>query len=122
MAIGGSSPLGGQPLGGKQTQPEHGADGDGQFQAHRHTDARFCLATTVVTHQSTVFVNNLLVAVEQDENTHGGGGLISTSPGTVFAENKKIIVVVNDTADPDNALHFPSVVDPEAGSPDVFLY
>lgn len=62
---------------------------------HRHSDSRACGATTTVTHQSTVFANNLLVAVDDDPNTHGSGGLIAACK-QVFINN---ILTVNNTAD-----------------------
>jgi len=87
--------------------------------AHRNTDARNCGATTVVQGQSTVFVNNLLWAVEGDPNTHGAGGLIPTGL-TVFIENIKVIVHTPDNADPDNAAHINPAT--AAGSADTFAY
>jgi uncharacterized Zn-binding protein involved in type VI secretion len=38
---------------------------------HRNGDSRACGASTTVTGQSTVYVNNKLVAVQNDPNSHG---------------------------------------------------
>lgn len=62
---------------------------------HRDTDSRTCGATTVVSGQSTVFANNLLVSVDGDPNSHGGGALGAVC-NQVFANN---IMVVNHTPD-----------------------
>ena len=64
-------------------------------QIHRHTDARSCGATTVVSGQGTVYSNNLLVSVNGDLNTHGGGAL-SAGCNNVYIGN---ILVVNNTPD-----------------------
>ena len=53
---------------------------------HRDTDARICGAATTVAGNSDVFANNLLVSVNGDPNTHGGGELIAHS-NQVFADN-----------------------------------
>lgn len=42
-----------------------------------------------------------LVAVEDDQNTHGGGGLIPANPGTVYINGKKVIEH-SDPANPDS--------------------
>lgn len=62
---------------------------------HRHTDSRTCGATTIVSGQSTVFANNLLVSVDGDPNSDGGGALAAVC-NQVFAHN---IMVVNHTPD-----------------------
>lgn len=68
---------------------------------HRHSDSRSCGATTTVSGQSTVFANGLLVSVQGDPNTHGGGGLsASINPGTVFINGKEM-VVNGSSASPD---------------------
>lgn len=46
---------------------------------HRNNDPRVCGAVTVVSGQSTVFVNGELWAVNGDPNSHGGGALIAGS-------------------------------------------
>jgi hypothetical protein len=91
---------------------------------HRDTDPRSCGATTVVGHQSTVFANALLVAVNGDENSEGGGALIAACKN-VFVEG---IMVVNDTpdnADGDSNCPIPGGehCNPKTagGSPDVFV-
>jgi hypothetical protein len=69
---------------------------------HRNGDSRACGATTVVSGQSTVYVNNELVSVQNDPNSHGAGGLnASVNPGTIFIENKEM-VVNGSTADADS--------------------
>lgn len=45
--------------------------------SYRDSDTRFCGARTVVSGQSSVFVNSLLWDVDGDPNTHGDGLLIS---------------------------------------------
>lgn len=65
---------------------------------HRLTDSRICGATTVVVGNSTVYANNLLVAVDKDPNIHGAGNLIAACR-EVYAHN---ILTVNHT--PDNAI------------------
>ena len=91
---------------------------------HRHGDARACGATTVVSGQSTVFANSVLVSVNGDPNSHGGGGLVAGS-NHVFINS---IAVVNNTADGAAADNLcPSAGGTHcapataAGSPDVFV-
>jgi hypothetical protein len=67
---------------------------------HRNTDPRSCGATTIVSGQTTVYANNLLVSVNGDNNSHGGGTLAAAN-NDVYVNNK---LVVNDT--------------PEAAAPD----
>ena len=62
---------------------------------HRSTDPRSCGATTVVVGQSSVYADQLLIAVDGDPNTHGDGNLIAGS-NNVFINNK---LVVNHTPD-----------------------
>ena len=62
---------------------------------HRHGDARVCGATTIVSGQSTVFMNGVLQSVNGDPNTHGAGNLIAGSKN-VFAGGK---LCVNNSAD-----------------------
>lgn len=68
--------------------------------AHRFDDLRACGATTIVTNQSTVYVNGKLWAVKGDPNTHGAGGLINTGT-TVFINGINVIVNTVDHAHPD---------------------
>ena len=91
---------------------------------HRHGDARACGATTIVSGQSTVFANSVLVAVNGDPNTHGAGNLVAGS-NNVFINS---IAVVNHSADGSAAdnlcpsaggTHCAPVT--AAGSPDVFV-
>lgn len=88
---------------------------------HRDTDLRECGARTTVEGQSTVFVNGLLCAVENDPETHLEGRLVSQSAGTVTVENRKLIVIT-DTATGDLAGHPMPPTDPEQGSPNVNAY
>lgn len=67
---------------------------------HRHTDSRTCGATTTVAGQGTVFANSLLVSVDADPNTHGGGAL-SAACNQVFI-NGKMVVIVGNSAAPDS--------------------
>ena len=94
-------------------------------QAQRDTDLRVCGATTVVVGQSTVKVNGLLWAVQDDICTHGNGQL-NPSGSTVKIEGKLIIVHSPDDADPDDLCIplGPPHCDPDtgAGSPDVSAY
>ena len=91
---------------------------------HRHGDARACGATTVVSGQSTVFANGILVSVNGDPNSHGAGGLVAGS-NHVFINS---IAVVNNSADgaaadslcpPLGGAHCAPVT--AGGSPDVFV-
>lgn len=68
--------------------------------AHLNGDLRVCGAVTVVSGQSTVFVNGQLWAVEGDPNSHGGGALIP-SGSTVLIEGKPVIVHAPDSAAAD---------------------
>lgn len=70
---------------------------------HRNGDIRSCGATTVVSGQSTVFVEGNLFSVDGDPNTHGGGALIAT--GTTVKINDKAIIVVGDPAQTDSFSH-----------------
>ena len=95
---------------------------------HRNTDLRACGATTVVSGQSTVSVNNKLWAVEGDANSHDNGKLIA-SGSTVTINNKKVIIL-GDHASPDDLS--PDVLDggvtahddpiATGSSPNVFCY
>ena len=89
---------------------------------HRDTDLRVCGATTVVSGQSNVYANNLLISVNGDPNSHGGGAL-SAGSRRVYINS---IAVVNNT--PDGAAA--DVLCPIAphcapvtagGSPDVYV-
>lgn len=67
---------------------------------HRYGDLRACGATTIVIGQSTVFVNNLLWAVEDDINTDGNGQLIPS--GFTVRINNKPVIIDTDDAEPDD--------------------
>lgn len=89
--------------------------------AHRHDDLRACLARTVVTNQSTVFVNGKLWAVEDDENDHGHGELIPTKT-SVRISGKPVIVHTPDEAKSDDAGHSPLSTKTYEGSTNVMAY
>lgn len=72
---------------------------------HRSTDSRICGASTVVSGNGTVFANNLLVSVDGDPNSHGGGNL-SASTNQIYVENK-MVVEVGDSASPDSLCPIP---------------
>ena len=91
---------------------------------HRHSDSRACGATTVVSGQSNVYANNLLISVNGDPNSHGSGALAAGSR-RVYINS---IAVVNNTPDgaaadslcPSlNAAHCAPVT--AGGSPDVYV-
>jgi hypothetical protein len=93
--------------------------------AHIHGHSRACGATTVVTGQSTVYVNDQLWAVVGDRNTHGGGPLTNTTGSTIFVENKNIIVhgpdkTTGDCVDPKH--NAPDENETAQGSGDTFCY
>jgi hypothetical protein len=87
---------------------------------HRNGDSRSCGATTIVTGQGTVYVNNKLVSVQGDKNTHINGALLaSVNPGTVFAENKEIVVVGSDASGDNSGHNNPKAA---SGSGNVFAF
>lgn len=90
-------------------------------EAHREGDLRACEATTVVVGQSTVFVNGKKWAVEDDPNTHGGGGLIPSHKG-VYIEGKPVIVITPDKAKIDGLDHVENEDETASASPDVTAY
>lgn len=67
---------------------------------HRHGDARSCGATTIVSGQSSVFVETKLFSVQGDPNTHGNGQLIAGS-SAVKINNIPVIVVGNSASADD---------------------
>ena len=89
--------------------------------AHRDGDLRACGAETIVIGQSTVYVNGRLWAVENDPNTHTGGGLIP-SGHTVFIEDKPVIVHKPDLAKVDGLEHDATEDETAEGSENVFAY
>lgn len=91
--------------------------------AHRDSDKRFCGARTVVSGQSTVFVNSLLWAVDGDPNTHGGGLLVAKyGKKNIYINKKLIIVAVGDEATPDGRGHRTGTTNPLGRSGNVFAY
>lgn len=90
--------------------------------SHRDGDSRFCGAVTVVTRQSTVFVDDKLWAVAGDKNSHEAGFLIPLVGHTVFVEDQEIIVAVGDTATIDDFLHPPALTAPLGFSSTVNAY
>lgn len=96
--------------------------------AHRDTDSRFCGATTKVTGQSTVKVNNLLWAVEGDLDDHCDQGALIASYGAknVYIEGKLVICAMGDSAASDKegceVEHPPSATKPKGHSNDVVVY
>ena len=94
--------------------------------AHRNTDSRSCGAQTTVIGQTTVFVNNLLWAVEFDLDTHcDPKGPLKPKVRTIFIENKNIIVVGDDfhanDFEPPLCI-VPHSPNPSQGSPDTSAY
>jgi len=89
---------------------------------HRHSDARVCGATTVVSGNTTVFANDLLVSVDGDPNSHGAGALAAGS-NHMYCHG---ILVVNNTPDgaaADSICPIPPHCAPitAGGSPNVFV-
>ena len=76
---------------------------------HRHSDARSCGATTVVTGQGDVYSNGLLVSVNADPNSHGAGAL-SAASDAVYVNSKLVVNHSPDSAAAD------SLCPPEAGA------
>ena len=70
---------------------------------HRHGDNRSCGATTVVSGQSTVYVEGQLFSVDGDPNSHGSGALIAS--GSTVKINNKPIIIVGDNASSDTLGH-----------------
>lgn len=83
-------------------------------------DSRNCGAVTVNSSQKTVFVNGKLWAVQGDQNSHGGGGLIPSSGKKNVFIGGKLVIVQGDTAQPDSQNH--SVPSPSGFSPNVYAY
>lgn len=67
---------------------------------HRHGDNRACGATTVVSGQSTVYVEGVLFSVQGDPNTHGSGALIAS--GSTVTVNGIPVIVLGDSANQDD--------------------
>jgi len=93
------------------------------FGAHIHGHLRACGATTIVTNQSSVYVNNQLWAVVGDKNTDVEGPLTNTTGNSIFVENKNVIVDGPDFASaPDNLFHSEFEARTDQGSTDTFCY
>lgn len=94
------------------------------FPIHRDTDRRICGAQTVVVRQSTVYANSLLVAVDNDPNSHGAGGLIARC-NEVYVEGIMVVNHSPENSKPDALC--PPIGPPHCnpftaqGSPDVFV-
>ena len=86
---------------------------------HRNTDPRECGAETVVENQSTVYANNLLIAVNGDPNSHGNGNLIAGC-NQVYIGGRLVVNHTPDEAESDN-LHPSSDTITAGGSPNVFV-
>ena len=69
-------------------------------QVHRNGDLRVCGATTVVSGQNFVFVDDKLWAVEGDKNSDGDGGLIPSNIAAIYINGKRVIGK-GDHANPD---------------------
>ena len=89
---------------------------------HRDTDGRICGATTTVAGQSNVFANNLLVSVDGDPNSHGGGELVAGSRN-VFVNSKAVVNDSPDSAGADSLCPIPPHCGPDTsgGSSNVFV-
>jgi hypothetical protein len=91
---------------------------------HRNSDARVCGASTIVVGQSTVFANGLLVSVNGDPNSHGGGSL-SASCKNVYINGIMIVNNSPDGAAPDSLCPIPGGPHcgpaTAGGSPNVFV-
>jgi len=73
---------------------------------HRNTDSRICGAATVVVGQSSVYANGLLVSVDGDPNTDGGGNL-SAACKNVYINGKMVVNNSPDNAAPDSLCPIP---------------
>ena len=89
--------------------------------AHRNGHSRVCGASTVVEGQENVWVNDELWAVEEDPNSHGGGGLISGTLA-VYINDRKVINNTPDEASADGLCPLPPHCSPSTseGSENVF--
>ena len=91
---------------------------------HRDGDSRTCGATTSVSGNSTVFANGVLISVDDDPNSHGGGAL-SAGSNNVFCEGSAVVNNSPDGAAADDLC--PSLAGAHCspatagGSPDVFV-
>lgn len=72
---------------------------------HRNTDSRACGASTNVTGQNTVYVNNKLCSVHGDPNSHGGGNLKAACNNVKV--NHKLVVIQGNSASADSRCPIP---------------
>ena len=91
---------------------------------HRHGDARACGATTIVSGQSTVFMNGVLQSVNGDPNTHGAGNLIAGSKevfagGILCVNNSEDSAAADSLCVPVGGAHCAPVT--AGGSPNIFI-
>lgn len=89
---------------------------------HRDTDKRSCGAKTIAQNPN-VYANGLLVAVDGNENSHGGGNLKAANPN-VHVGGKLVVIHGPNDASADNLCPLPpSHCNPKtaAGSPNVFV-
>ena len=68
-------------------------------EVHLNTQSRTCGATTIVSGQDFMKIDGLLVSVEGDLNSHGGGNLISSQ--SFVKINGKDVILKGDDALPD---------------------
>ena len=66
---------------------------------HRDTDSRACGASTIATNHK-VTANSLLIAVNGDPNSHGGGALNASSK-KVYCGGILVVIHKADSAAPD---------------------
>lgn len=91
--------------------------------AHREGDKRFCGASTIVTHQNSVYVNDRLWAVHGDPESHGAGNLKAIyGPKNVYINGIRVICAVGDAAERDNFGHPAPPTAPLEHSTDVIVY
>ena len=64
---------------------------------HRDTDLRTCGASTGVIGQGNVYANNLLVSVNGDTNSHGGGAL-KADCNEVYVNNIMVVDFDDDAS------------------------
>jgi hypothetical protein len=91
---------------------------------HRHGDARYCRAVTVVVGQGSIYANGKLISVEGDPNTHGAGKNKAVyGARNVYLEGKLIICAPGDAVQgPDNFLHPEGPANPLGHSYTVIVY
>lgn len=91
---------------------------------HRHGDSRYCGATTIVSGQSKVYVEGKLVAVEDDQSSHGGAPLKPVyGAKNIYIGGKLVICAAGDEAkSPDSAKHPALLSAPKGHSSTVIIY